>query len=172
MDSLEPSADVAPTTVTVDVGAAFVSTRRSSRVGRFGDSHLPNFASGRRVMMFADESSLALVHSILHRWPEGLRGTLWVDTRNPRDVADLPVVDGVGVVSFHVDVGFDPLVTAARRVELDVGTTVWAAGAAHRMAAIRATCLAAGLPEDHTRVFDCRGEGGLRITWSETGPGD
>lgn len=130
------------------------------------DAHLPNFASGRRVLMFADESSLALVNSILCRWPNGVRGTLWVDTRNPRDIADLPVVDGVGVVSFHVDVGFDPLVTAARRVELDADTTVWAAGAARRMAAVRATCLAAGLSENDTRVFECRDGERLPNPWS------
>lgn len=167
MELPEPSADAAAPTA---VAGATSTTLRPPAFRGLGASHLPNFASKRRVLMFADESSLALVHSILGRWPRGLRGTLWVDTRDPRDVADLPVVDGVGVLSFHVDVGFDPLVTAARRVELDAGTTVWAAGAARRMAAIRATCLAAGLPEDHTRVFGYRADGGLRNSWSGAEP--
>ena len=177
MEPPEPSADVAsPTAVSIDVTAACVTAasitaRRPSWLGGLGRSHLPDFASRRRVLMFADQSSLGLVHAILDRWPHGVRGTLWVDTRNPRDIADLPVVDGVDVVSFHVDVGFDPLVTAARRVELSTDTTVWAAGAAHRMEAIRATCLAAGLPEKHTRVFGCHGDG-PRNTWSGVGSGE
>lgn len=115
--------------------------------------YMPNFAAGRRVLVFADESSISAVHAILAAWPDGVPGTMWLDTRDPSHIADLPVVAGVGIVSFHVDMGFDPLVTAARRVELDSTVTVWAAGEARRMDAIRAACLAAGLPEADTRIF-------------------
>ena len=115
--------------------------------------YMPNFADGRRVLIFADESSISAVRAILAQWPAGVPGTMWLDTRDPRHIADLPVVAGVGVVSFHVDMGFDPLVTAARRVELDSSATVWAAGETRRMDEIRAACLAAGLPESDTRVF-------------------
>lgn len=113
----------------------------------------PNFAGGHRVLIFADQHSVPAVVALLEQWPTGVIGFVWLDTPDPLDVASLPVVDGVGVMSFHVDLGFDPLVTAARRVELDGATTVWAAGERSRMEAIRATCLAAGLAENDTRVF-------------------
>lgn len=124
-----------------------------TRLAGVDSDNLPNFASGRRVLLFADESSVAAVHSILSKWPPSARGTVWIDTPHPADVANLPDVDGVGVVSFHVEMGFDPLVTAARRVELDSTTTVWAAGERGRMDAIRATCHAAGLSPNDIRVF-------------------
>ncbi|SNS52650.1 siderophore-interacting protein [Rhodococcoides kyotonense] len=115
--------------------------------------HLPNFGSGRRVLLFADEASVPAVHAILQQWPASSTGTVWVDTPHPAAVGELPVVDGVGVISFHVGMGFDPLVTAARRCEMTSRTTVWAAGERRRMDAIRATCRAAGLSADDTRVF-------------------
>lgn len=115
--------------------------------------HLPNFGSGRRVHVFADDSAVSTVHSILEQWPPSTRGTVWIDTPSPDALAQLPVVDGVAMISFHVDMGFDALVTAARRVNLDSSSTVWAAGERSRMDAIRATCVAAGLGADDTRVF-------------------
>ncbi|MGA9872977.1 MAG: SIP domain-containing protein [Rhodococcus sp. (in: high G+C Gram-positive bacteria)] len=124
-------------------------------------SHFPNFRSGRRVHLFIDDSSIPAVHAILEQWPDNTTGgTVWIDTPCPALVASLPVVDGVSVISFHIEMGFDPLVTAARRLELDRTTTVWAAGETTRMDAIRATCLAAGLSDDDTRVFGF---------WTDTG---
>lgn len=135
----------------IEVGA-------STRIAGPGTGHLPNFDSGRRALVFADEASLPAVRSILEQWPSPVHGapvlgTVWIDTPDPAAIADLPVVDGVGVISFHIPMGFDPLVTAARRCELNSSTTVWAAGERERMDAIRATCMAAGLSVDDTRVF-------------------
>lgn len=132
-----------------------------NRIAGPGTGHLPNFASGRRVLVFADEVSVVAVHAILEQWPPSSRGIVWLDTPSAAAVADLPVVDGVTVFSFHVNMGFDPLVTAARRIELDGTTTVWAAGERGRMESIQATCRAAGLGSDDTRVFGY---------WSDTAP--
>ncbi|MDJ0395399.1 siderophore-interacting protein [Rhodococcus sp. G-MC3] len=131
---------------TIEVGSR-------TRIAEPGTGHLPNFASGRRVLMFADESAVVAVHAILEKWPASAHGMVWIDTPSAAAVAELPVVDGVGVFSFHVDMGFDPLVTVARRIDLNQTTTVWAAGERTRMDSIRATCHAAGLGEDDTRVF-------------------
>ncbi|WP_072803060.1 siderophore-interacting protein [Rhodococcoides yunnanense] len=130
------------------------SRHRISKPG----NHLPNFRSGCRTMLFADEVSLPAVRSILQQWPTSvdgatISGTVWIDTPNPADVADLPVIDEVSIVSFHIGMGFDPLVTAARRCDLSSRTTVWAAGERRRMDAIRAACDAAGLSDDDARVF-------------------
>jgi NADPH-dependent ferric siderophore reductase len=123
---------------------------------------LPNFESGRRVLLFADEASIPAVHAILQQWPASVTGTVWVDTPHPSAVAELPVVDGVEVISFHIGMGFDPLVTAARRCELDSTTTVWAAGERSRMNAIRAVCRDAGLSAEDTRVFGYWSDEGRR----------
>lgn len=131
------------------------SVRVGSRHRIAGPSRegLPRFAEGKRVYMFADETALPSVADVLTHWPASAVGTLWIDTPHPSAVADLPVVDGVGIITFHVPMGFDPLVTAARRLHLDDTTTVWAAGEISRMNSIRDTCRAAGLSADDTRVF-------------------
>lgn len=125
---------------------------RTRIAGQDSDS-FPNFAGGKRVLMFVDEASVPAAAALLENWPPSAQGTLWIDTAQPLDIAELPAADGVTVVSFHVEMGFDPLITAARRVELDSSTTVWAAGERSRMDAIRATCVAAGLPPNDIRVF-------------------
>lgn len=123
------------------------------RIGGPSREHLPRFGAGKRVYMFADETAMPAVGDVLNAWPPGAVGTLWIDTPHPAAVARLPAVDGVGVISFHVAMGFDPLVTAARRLHLDHTTTVWGAGENARMDAIRSTCHAAGLSSDDSRVF-------------------
>lgn len=130
----------------IEVGA-------STPIGGPRGRGLPNFESGRRVLLFADEASVPAVRAILQQWPASVTGTVWLDTPHPAAVAELPVVDGVGVVSFHVGMGFDPLVTAARRCDMDSTTTVWAAGERSRMDAIRAVCRDAGLSANDTRIF-------------------
>jgi len=128
-----------------------VGTR--TRIAATGTGYGPHFGGGRRVQMFVDEPSIPAARAILRAWPDGTLGTLWVDTPRPADVAGLPDVDGVSVMSFHTQLEFDPLVTAARRMRLDDSVTVWGTGAFDRMDEIRATCLAAGLADDHVRVF-------------------
>jgi len=128
-----------------------VGTR--TRIAPIGAGFGPRFGDGRRVHMFVDEPSIPAARAVLRSWPAGTLGTLWVDTPRPEDVADLPDVDGVSVMSFHTELGFDPLVTAARRMRLDSSVTVWGTGESGRMDEIRAACLAAGLADDHVRVF-------------------
>lgn len=123
-------------------------------------AHLvPEFIPGRQVSLFADETAIPAVYSILNAWPEGIEGTVWVETDDRAAFDELPARTGVALCLLPRGAK-EPagttrrLVTAARRaLAADPRQILWAAGERQEMREIRALCREHGLDREDTRIM-------------------
>lgn len=119
---------------------------------------LPHLTPDGEVAMFADDTALPAVYAILTHWPQGARGTLYVETDDPEAFAALPKVAGVEAHLLRRMPGTagraGHLVTAARTFPLRKGLSIWAAGEREEIRAIRRHFTEVhGLSRDTVRVF-------------------
>lgn len=56
---------------------------------------VPNFDSGRPIALFADETAIPAVYSILSQWRAGARGVAWIETGDAAAFAELPRPEGL-----------------------------------------------------------------------------
>jgi NADPH-dependent ferric siderophore reductase len=120
---------------------------------------LPDLNLPHPVAIFADETAVAAVDSILRHWRTGIAGQVFIETPDAAVIDELPKVDGL---TFHhlmrdAPTGTeDPsrLPAAARSLADGSRYTVWAAGERAAMHALRGYFQAdCGLPRDRVRVF-------------------
>lgn len=95
---------------------------------------LPECPGGRAVL-FADDTALPALYSILDQWPSGVRGRCWVSTPDRAAFEELPHLPEVEL-SYLPAVG-TPLLDAARLVPSPEDVVVWAAGEREEMKGIR-----------------------------------
>ena len=105
--------------------------------------------AGRRVALFADDTAIPALYSILLQWPEGLTGVGWVATGDAEAFAELPVIPGLEL--HHVE---DGLAEYALELDNPGDYAVWGAGERDEMRAIRAHFRkTVGLAKDDVVVF-------------------
>lgn len=132
---------------------------------------LPDFAAGKKVAMFADETAIPAIFAILQQWQAGIGGTIHVETADPAAFGELPKVDGVELRLLLRNPGEMPgttgrLVAAAKAISDPENWTVWAAGERQEARAIRDYFTSErGLPKSHVHVF---GYWRLGVSSSET----
>ncbi len=120
---------------------------------------VPDFACGRKVALFADETAIPAVYAILQHWQAPAQGVVYIETANRAAFDELPDVPGVqkhlllrrsdehpGETTYLVDAALslpDPKVW-----------TVWAAGERGTARAIRKYFTEDhGLSREEVRVF-------------------
>ena len=118
---------------------------------------VPGFAPGKRVAIFADETAIPAVFAILDAWPDGVSGSLWIETSDPAAFEELPRLAGL---DYHLIRRARPagttgaLFAAARQaISAPGGWTLWAAGERQEMREFRNHFRALGLGRDDVRVF-------------------
>lgn len=123
-------------------------------------AHLvPDFEQGRHVSLFADETAIPAVYSILNTWPEGIEGTVWVETDDRAAFDELPAIPGVALCLLPRPANRPAgttgrLVAAARRaLAADPEQILWAAGERQEMREIRTLCREHGVERDDTRIM-------------------
>jgi len=120
---------------------------------------LPDFAAGKSVAMFADETAIPAVFSILQAWQPGIRGVVHVETADPAAFEELPSPADVELRLLLRGADEAPgstgrLVEAARAIADPENWTVWAAGERQDARAIRDYFTAErGLPKSDAHVF-------------------
>jgi NADPH-dependent ferric siderophore reductase len=120
---------------------------------------IPDYESGRRIAIFADETAIPAVYAILSQWHAGARAVLYVETGDAAAFEELPRIEGVErhlLLRKPDDAAGTTgrLVEAARQVVADRNWTVWAAGERLEARAIRSHCIdQIGLARDDVRAF-------------------
>lgn len=120
---------------------------------------IPDYESGRKIAIFADETAIPAVHAILSQWKAGAKAVVYVETGDAEAFEELPQPDGVArhllLRKPNEPAGVTGrLVEAAKRVVEPEGWTVWAAGERLEARAIRSHCLEhLGLAKEDVRVF-------------------
>ncbi|MFE5790137.1 siderophore-interacting protein [Rhodococcus erythropolis] len=105
--------------------------------------------TGRRVALFADDTAIPALYSILLQWPEGVTGVGWVATGDAEAFAELPVIPGLAL--HHVE---DCLAEYAVELDNPGDYAVWGAGERDEMRSIRAHFRkTVGLAKDDVVVF-------------------
>jgi NADPH-dependent ferric siderophore reductase len=120
---------------------------------------LPTLTDHFPVAMFADETAVAAVISILRNWRAGTTGHVFIETPEASVIEELPKVDGL--VFHHLmrdaptSLGYRSRLPAAARSLSDVSHySVWAAGESDVMQTLRSYFLIeCGLPRERVRVF-------------------
>lgn len=113
----------------------------------------------KRVAVFADETAIPAVHAILNAWPEGVRGSLWIETGEAGAFQELPRLPGIDYHLIHRSpdqpAGTTGALLAAARAAIGsaCGWTLWAAGERQEMREFRSHFRALGLARDDLRVF-------------------
>lgn len=119
---------------------------------------LPDFDAGKNVAMFADETAIPAIFSILQAWQPGVRGVVHVETADPAAFAELPQVAGVELHLLLRSADEAPgttgrLVEAARAIADPENWTVWAAGERQEARVIRDYFTGdRGLSKSHAQV--------------------
>lgn len=112
---------------------------------------VPPADTDRQVAILADDTAIPAVHAILSAWPEGVTGTVWLDTNEPDCVHELPVVPGV--TCYVQPEGPDRLLAAAQEVTDPGQWIVWAAGERQEMRQIRALLNGRGFTRDDIQIL-------------------
>lgn len=112
---------------------------------------VPPSDTGRQVAILADDTAIPAVHAILAAWPEGVEGTVWLDTNEPGLVDELP--DAPGVVCHIQPQGPDRLLAAAQTLDDPARWIVWAAGERQEMRRIRALLNSRGFTRDDIQIL-------------------
>lgn len=115
-------------------------------------------AHGREAVLFADETAIPALASIMDQWPAETRGRGWVSGPDPAAFAELPEIAGLDLtfVDTRHAANTAPLAEAARAIQdVDVDDiVVWAAGERDEMREIRRHFRAHhGLDKDDLAVF-------------------
>lgn len=116
---------------------------------------LPNFDAGKTCLIFADETALPAVYSILQFWPAHAKGQIYIETDDRAAFDELPEVEGVERHLLLRDNGHRSLLIGAALARKDgASCTVWAAGERDDARALRKhfseTC---GLGREDIRVY-------------------
>ncbi len=120
----------------------------------------PAFRAGRPVLLFADETAIPALATILRDWPSDTTGEAWIETPDRAVVDDVPTPSGVTVHAILRDPSTAPGTTgalpeAARTITGEsTPPIVWASGEAGEIAKIRRyfrTDL--GLPKEDVSAF-------------------
>ncbi|MGO1447646.1 siderophore-interacting protein [Corynebacterium casei] len=110
----------------VKVGDTFALTGPRPHVG------LPEAS---RLALFADDTAMPALYSLLQYWPEGAAGNAWVSTSDQEAFYELPLVSGLEL--HYVDPESKSLATIARTITDGEGLGIWAAGERDEMKDIR-----------------------------------
>lgn len=119
---------------------------------------VPDFAAGKKVAMFADETGIPALFSILQAWQPGIRGVAHVETADPAAFAELPRVQDVELHLLLRGAGEAPgttdrLLEAAKAIADPENWIVWAAGERQEARFIRDYfTMERGLPKSHAQV--------------------
>lgn len=62
---------------------------------------IPNFTPAKRVVMFADETAIPAVYSILQHWQPGIQGEIYIESCEANIIDDLPKHHGVNMHLLH-----------------------------------------------------------------------
>lgn len=120
--------------------------------------YLPDYAAGRKIAVFADETAIPAVYAILQSWQPGVEGSVFIETSDPEAFHDLPVVEGVERHLLQRDSGemagtTGKLALAAQSLREPHQWSVWAAGERQEVRAIRKYFEEHGLSRETVRVF-------------------
>jgi len=116
---------------------------------------LPNFDAGKTCLIFADETALPAVYSILQFWREGAKGHIYIETDDKAAFDELPDVEGVERhLLLRGEGQRNLLIDAALAHPHAQSCTIWAAGERDDARALRKhfheTC---GLGRDDIRIY-------------------
>jgi len=103
---------------------------------------MPAYKQGRKAAMFADETAIPAVYSILRNWPLGIKGAVHVETSERPAFEELPHVEGVSLNlllrAANEPSGMTGRLEAAAKAIPDPGDwTIWVAGERQEARAIR-----------------------------------
>ena len=103
---------------------------------------VPAWEGGRKVALFADETAIPAVYSILQNWQAGIEGVAYIETADRAAFDELPAVEGVSLNLLLRGADEAPgttgrLVAAAKAIPGPAGWTVWVSGERQESRAIR-----------------------------------
>ena len=137
------------------------SARPGSRIPMTGPR--PHFRPApqaqKQVAIFADETAIPAVYAILKDWPEGTKGSIWIETPEPGAVAELPRPAGVTCQMLLRGENEAPGTTgrlvavAQSEIATPQNWTVWAAGERQEMRALRSHFQREGLSRADLQVI-------------------
>lgn len=88
--------------------------------------------------VFADDSAIPALYSVLKHWPSGITGVGWIATDDTHALGELPRIPGLQLHRIPVQGGpADALLHQARELPNPTGHVVWGAGERDEMRAIR-----------------------------------
>ncbi|WP_226341145.1 siderophore-interacting protein [Gemmobacter serpentinus] len=119
---------------------------------------VPAVQGGKPAAIFADETAIPAVWSILTAWPAGARASVWVETADPAAFAELPAPEGVELHLLRRAASEPPgstgrLLATAQSLENPGSWTVWAAGERQEMRDLRNHFRVAGVARDAMQVL-------------------
>ncbi len=113
---------------------------------------VPPFTPGKRAALFADDTAIPAVFSILRAWPQGVPGAIWVEGCDRAAMDALPRVPGVARHFMLRDAAMAAGTTgrlfaaAASAITSPQDWTIWAAGERSEMRLLRTHFRKLGLP--------------------------
>jgi NADPH-dependent ferric siderophore reductase len=120
--------------------------------------YLPAWEAGRKVAVFADETAIPAVYSLLQNWQAGVEGAVHIETADRAAFEELPQVAGVTLHLWLRAPNEAPgttgrLVAAAKALPEPDRWTIWAADERQEARAIRRHFTeACGLPKENVRA--------------------
>lgn len=118
------------------------SAQVGTKIGLIGPRphFIPNFTAKKHVVMFADDTAVPALYSILNQWELGISADIFIESFEKGIASQLPELEHVKIHSFHKEQhtsqkGF--LLKAAFALENYENITIWAACERNEARALR-----------------------------------
>ncbi|EFF82029.1 Siderophore-interacting FAD-binding domain protein [Acinetobacter haemolyticus ATCC 19194] len=118
------------------------SAQVGTKIGLIGPRphFIPNFSSQKHVVIFADDTAVPAVYSILKHWPHGISADIYIESAEKNIACDFPNLDQIQIHLLHknhhaLEKGL--LLKAAFQLENYENVTIWAACERNEARALR-----------------------------------
>lgn len=118
------------------------SAQVGTKIGLIGPRphFIPNFTAKKHVVMFADDTAVPALYSILKQWELGLSADIFIESFEKDIASQLPELEHVKIHSFHKEHHTSQkglLLKAAFALENYENITIWAACERNEARALR-----------------------------------
>ncbi|HCA5292581.1 TPA: acinetobactin utilization protein BauF [Acinetobacter baumannii] len=118
------------------------SAQVGTKIGLIGPRprFIPNFTAKKHVVMFADDTAVPALYSILQQWENGVSADIFIESFEKDIASQLPKLEHVKIHSFHKEHHTSQkglLLKAAFALEHYENITIWAACESNEARALR-----------------------------------
>lgn len=114
---------------------------------------VPHFMKDKRVIMFADDTAIPATYSILQQWPQGMQADVYIESREPDIITQLPQLQNIQIHFHHQTQQHQGWLLHSAYQLTDLShKTIWAACERHEAKLLREYFLQQHMPKEDVRI--------------------